>query len=271
MSAWSGAPSVGLYRAAVVGAAIDLYCAAFVARRSHELDADPAALIAPGMRGFVRANGERVIRLLVTDDRGYGRLTMEVTAARGEVTVFERASRCDELLRRRSAWKGDRPATAMVLRDVQAVANATLPDGLVLRPVNRLASGAPNAVPLRDAVAVAIASDPGIAEPPDEFARYLMGLPSSVRLFAAVDGAGVARATSGCDVFGEYARVFFVNTDPGWRHRGIGHAMTVGALRAAASSGASRAFLHATDDGASVYMRLGFESAGRLTRYSRAA
>lgn len=259
-----------MYLAAVVDAAIDLYRAAFVARQSHELDADPIAPIAPGMRGFVRPDGERVIRLLVTDDRCYGRLTKEVTAARGEVTVFERASRCDEFLRGRSGWKADRPATAMVLRNIEVVANATLPDGLVLRPVNRLASEAPNAVPLQDAVAVAIASDPGITEPADEFARFLIGLPSSVRLFAAVDDAGVARATSGFDVFGEYARVFFVNTAPGRRHRGIGHAMTVGALRAAASSGARRAFLHATDDGASVYMRIGFEAAGRLTRYSRA-
>lgn len=259
-----------MYLAPVVDAAIDLYCAAFVARQSHELDADAVAAIAPGIRGFVRADGERVIRLLVTDDRGYGRLTTEVGAARGEVHVFEHASRCDELLRGQSGWTAYRAATAMVLRSVRVVANAPLPDGLVLRPVNRLGSEVPNAVPLQAAVAVAIASDPGITEPADEFARFLAGLPASVRLLAAVDDAGVVRATSGCDAFGEHARVFFVNTEPGWRRRGIGRAMSVEALRVAASSGARRAFLHATDDGASVYRRLGFETAGRLTRYSRA-
>lgn len=210
-----------------------------------------------------------MIRLLVNDDLAYGRLATELTAARGEVTIFERASRCDELLRGGSGWKADRPATAMVLRDIQVDAKATLPDGLVLRPVNRLAPESPDAVPLQAAAAVAIASDPGIAGPAGEFARFLMSLPASVRLFAAVDDAGVARATSGCEVFGEYARVFFVNTEPGWRRRGIGHAMTAEALGAAASSGARRAFLHATDDGNSVYTRLGFEAAGRLTRYSR--
>jgi hypothetical protein len=47
--------------------------------------------------------------------------------------------------------------------------------------------------------------------------------------------------------------------------------MRVKALRDAASSGAGRAFFDATGDAASVYMRLGFEVAGRLTRYSRAA
>jgi ribosomal protein S18 acetylase RimI-like enzyme len=194
---------------------------------------------------------------------------MEAADARGEVSAFERASFCNEFLRGQSGWKADRPATAMVLRTVQVGADATLPNGLVLRPVNRLGSGAPNAVPLQEAVAVAVASDPGITEPADEFAGFLMRLPSSVRLFAAVDDTGVARATSGFDVFGEYARVFFVNTEPGWRHRGIGRAMTVEALRAAAFSGARRAVLNATDDGASVYLRIGFEPAGRLTRYTR--
>jgi GNAT superfamily N-acetyltransferase len=241
-----------------------------VARQSHEFDGDPVAPIAPGLHGCVRTDGERVIRLLVTDDRGYGRLRTEATAARGEVSAFEQASCCNEFLRGQSGWKADRPATAMVLRDVQVVADATLPTGLVLRPVKRLCFGAPNAVPLQEAVAVAIASDPGITEPADEFERFLMGLPPSVRLFAAVDDTGVARATSGFDVFGEYARLFFVNTEPGWRHRGIGHAMTVKALQAAASSGARRAVLNATDDAASVYLRIGFEAAGRLTRYSRA-
>ena len=242
----------------MVDPALDLYCAAFAARQSHEVGVGQVTPIGPGVR-----------RLLVTDDDGYDRLTTELAAALCEVTVFEQASRCDELMRG-SGWNADRPATAMVLRNVQVAANATLPAGLVLRPVAGLTSDVPDAVPLRDAVAVAIASDPGITEPPDEFARFLMRLPASVRLFAAVDDAGVVRATAGCEVFGEYARVFFVNTEPACRRRGIGRAMTVAALHAAASAGAARAVLHATDDAVSVYARLGFEGAGRLTRYSRA-
>ena len=78
----------------------------------------------------------------------------------------------------------------------------------------------------------------------------------------------VAHATSACHLVGEYAQIFFVNTEPAWRRRGIGQAMTLEAVRAAASSGVRRAFLHATDDGASVYDRLGFERVGLLTRYS---
>ncbi len=158
----------------------------------------------------------------------------------------------------------------MVLRDIQAVTGTALPDGLEFRAVDLVGSGAQDAVPLKDAVAAAIASDPGITDSAERMAGYLSGLPSSVRLFAAVDEIGVARATSACHVFGEYAQVFFVSTEPTWRRRGIGGAMIRGALRSAASLGARRAFLHSTADGASLYESLGFEPAGLLTRYSYA-
>jgi ribosomal protein S18 acetylase RimI-like enzyme len=248
---------------------VDLYSAAFVARLGHEVDRGWRSVAAPGIRGVVCTDEERMIRLLVTDDRGYDTLATEVVAARsGVAIVFERASRCHTFLRGQSGWRADRPSTAMVLGNVDVVPVTTLPGGLVLRPVNRLASEAPDGVPLEDAVAVAIASDPGITDPADEFAGFLRRLPSAVRLFAAVDDGGVVHATSGCEVFGEYARILFVNTEPGRRRRGIGQAMTAEALRAAAALGARRAVLHATVDGTSVYTRLGFEAAGRLTRYS---
>jgi ribosomal protein S18 acetylase RimI-like enzyme len=221
------------------------------------------------MRGVVLLGEERAIRLLVTDDRGYDGLVREVVGAReGVVVVFDRARRCRDFLLSRPGWCRDRPVTAMVLADVHAVPAATLPGGLVLRSVRRLVAESPKAVRLEDAVAVAIASDAGITETPTEFARFLRGLPPSVRLFAAVDDAGVVRATSGFELVGEYARIFFVNTEPSWRRRGIGRAMTLEALRSAGSSGARRAFLHATDDGASVYRQIGFDVAGRLTRHS---
>ncbi|MGH3025408.1 MAG: hypothetical protein ACRDLR_03080, partial [Gaiellaceae bacterium] len=208
--------------------ALDLYGAAFVAASGFEPRDHPAPRIEPGLHGVAGAREGRVIRLLVTDDRGYRQLVPQVEAARqGAVTVFDRAPRSDRFLRGLSGWRADRPAVAMVLRDIHAVPAVTLPDDLVLRPVHRLASDVPDAVPLEAAVAVAIASDPGITVPADVFARFLSGLSSSVRLFAAVDDGGVVRATSGCEVFGEYARVFFVNTEPAWRRRGIGRSMTL--------------------------------------------
>ena len=253
-----------MYLPTVVEAAIDIYCDAFVARHRHELDSDPVVRIAPGVRGVAH------IRLLVTDDSGYGRLVAEVASAQpGVVFVFDRALRCNCFLHDQPGWNAEGTETAMVLRDIQTVTGIALPEGLDLRPVDRVGAGAPDAVPLKAAVAAAIASDPAITDA-DHIARYLSGLPSSVRLFAAVDETGAARATSACHVFGEYAQVFFVSTEPAWRRRGIGGAMTAGALRGAASLGARRAFLHSTADGASLYKRLGFEPAGLLTRYSYA-
>jgi len=63
------------------------------------------------------------------------------------------------------------------------------------------------------------------------------------------------------------ASVFFVNTDPGWRRRGIGQEMTAAALRAARQSGARRASLDASDAGRSIYSRLGFEAVSPAVRF----
>jgi len=249
----------------VVEAAIDIYCDAFVEPNRHELDSDPVVEIASGIRGVAHT------RLLVADDSGYGRLVTEVACPRpGVVFVLDRASRCDRFLHDQPGWTAHATELAMVLRDIRAVTGTALPDGLDLRCVDRVGSGAPDAVPLKDAVDAAIASDPGITDSADRVAAYLSGLPPSVRLFAAVDETGIVRATSACHVFGEYTQVFFVSTEPDWRRRGIGSAMTAGALRGAASLGARSALLHSTADGASLYKRLGFEALGMLTRYSYA-
>lgn len=242
---------------------MDLYCDAFVAPNRHELDREHV-VVAPGIRGVAH------VRLLVIDDSGYDRLVAEVASAEpGVVLVFDRAPRCHALLRDRTGWSAHGTQTAMVLRDLHALADAALPDGLDLRAVDRAGTGAPDAVTLEDAAAAAKRSDLGITDSADEVAAFLSGLPPSVRLFAAVDEAGVARATSACHVFGEYTQVFFVSTEPSWRRRGIGTAMTAAALRGAASLGARRALLHSTAEGASVYRRLGFEPVGLLTRYAR--
>jgi hypothetical protein len=251
----------------VVGTALDLYGAAFVARYRRKPESDPVPLDEPGMRGVVSTDEERVIHLLMLDDRSFGRLATEVADARhGVAYVFDTAPRSDAFMRGQSGWKADRPSTAMVLRDLHALPAAALPGGLALRPVSRLAGE--TGVPLEAAAAVVVASDPGVTEQAAEFAEFLRALPTSVRLFSAVDERGVPRATSGCDLIGEYARILLVDTEPGWRRRGAGYAMTVEALRAAAASGARRAVLDATDGAVSVYLRLGFEPVGRLTRYA---
>ena len=142
-----------------------------------------------------------------------------------------------------------------------------LPAGLTLRPVRRSAGERPDGVPLEDAVAAVLRANPTMDDPAETFAAYLRSLPSSVRLLCAVDREGVVRATSGSSPFGAEARVFFVNTDPDWRRRGIGQGMTAAALLAARRSGARRACLDASDAGRSIYSRLGFETVSQTVRF----
>lgn len=222
----------------------------------------------PGVCGLLPTADNPLARLLVTDDRAHdvvARLLPE--AHRGMIRVFAAAVNCAELLEACAAWKGE-PATAMVCRDLGAVPALTLPDELTLRTVRRLADDAPDGVPLEKAVAAAKLADPRIADPPSGFADYLRSLPSAVRLLAAVDAAGVVRATSGFGGFGTEASVMFVNTDPNWRCRGIGQAMTAAALRAAHGLGAQHAGLDATGAGHSIYSRLGFEAVSQIARFS---
>lgn len=260
-----GCDAIAQYPPTVVADALDTYCNAWVARGRHELVSEPTVLNAPGVRGVA------VIRLLVSDDSGYDRLVEEVVGPwRSVVFVFDRAPRSSEFMRGQPGWNSSEQQMAMVLNDIDAVTGATLPDGLSVRPVDRPSFLAPDGVSVTDAATVAIASDLTIPDGADDVAAFLSGLPPSVRVFAAVDEEGVAHATAACHVFGEYAQVFFVNTEPAWRRRGIGQAMTVAALRAAASLGARQALLHATDFGISVYQLIGFDPVGLLTRYSRA-
>ena len=184
------------------------------------------------------------------------------------ITVCAAASRCAKLIDGHPAWRSG-TATTMVCPDLHAVPSVSLPGELTLRPVRRLAEDAHNGVPLTQAIAAAGRADPGITDP-DALADHLRALPAAFGLFAAVDGAGVVRATSGSGTFGTTASVIFVNTDPDWRGRGIARAMTATALRAAEQSGARHAGLDASDAAVPIYLRLGFQAATPLRRFRRA-
>jgi ribosomal protein S18 acetylase RimI-like enzyme len=125
-------------------------------------------------------------------------------------------------------------------------------------------------VPLTDAVAVAGRADPQIIDSL-ALAEHLRSLPRAFGLWAAVDGAGVVRATSGSAAFGATASVIFLNTDPGWRRLGIARAMTAVAVRAAEQAGARHATLDASDAGRALYRRLGFETVTLIRRYRPSA
>ena len=257
------------YPARVPTAAIDVYIAAFVARCEPMRRSGRAMIDRPGVRGLLASSDDPRIRLLVTDDRAYDVLSALLADARaGMVNVVARAARCTELVDADPAFKPNQ-AMAMICRDLRTVPALALPSGLTLRPVRRLAGDAADGVALQDAVTSAMLGDGAIDDPPAVFARYLRALPSAMRLFVAVDGDGVVRATSGSGAFGAEASVIFVNTQPDWRGRGIGQAMTVAALRAAQEHGARRACLDASAAGLSIYRRLGFETVSSTTRFFR--
>lgn len=249
----------------------DVYIAAFIARCDARRHPAQPAVDQPGLHGLLACAQAPVTRLLVTDDRAQDALAALLPDARaGMIDVFAAAARCTELAGGDPAWKPE-ALTAMSCGDLRTVPATPLPAGLGLRTVRRRTTGddAPDAVALEDAVATAIRAAPEIAETPAALAAYLRSLPAGFSLFAAVDGGGAVRATSGAGAFGPEATLIFVNTEHGWRGRGIGGAMTATALRAARAAGARRASLDASSAGLSLYLRLGFELVGPVTRFSR--
>jgi GNAT superfamily N-acetyltransferase len=206
---------------------------------------------------------------LLLDDRAFDVLAAALPlASAGTIRVHEAAGRCAELLRRDRTWT-PKAVTAMVCRDLPSVANLSVPAGLTLRPVCRVPADPSDGVPLTDALAAAGRAAPAGELSTAALARYLRSLPEGTRLLAAVDDEGVVGGTSGARTFGAEAYVFFVNTDPGWRRRGVALSMTAAALRFAAKSGATRACLDASGPGVPLYRRLGFTAAAQLTQFSR--
>lgn len=238
---------------------------AFIARHTTP---GRAVLERPGMCGANPSDSVSPVRLLITDDRARDELADLLPAVRtGRIDVFAEATSCLELIHRELGWRS-KASTAMACLDLRATPKLTLTDELTLRPVRRWADDhAADGVPLEAAVAVAVSADPTIDEPPAVFAAYLQSLPPTFRLFAAVDGDGAARATSGVGAFGSQATVLFVNTHPSWRLRGTGRAMTAIALHAARAAGAEQACLNASEAGMSIYRRLGFETVAQTTRF----
>lgn len=244
--------------------AIEEYIAGFEARCQVVRRPGQTVVDEPGVRGLLPCAADAYARLLVTDDRAHTALAAllpELPA--GLVNVLDSAPRCGELVREFGAWSPGR-ATAMVCRDLNGLPAAALTDALTVRSVNRSSDPAAPGVPLERAVP--------LAAPPSEsgLTRFLRNLSPEFRLFAALDEGGAVRATSGSAVFADHATVLFVNTDPGWRRRGIGEAMTALALRDARSRGATRASLDSSTVGLSIYRRLGFEPIDGTTHFFRA-
>jgi GNAT superfamily N-acetyltransferase len=253
--------------AAVPDTSVDLYVAAFRARCDAWRRPGRPEVDEPGLHGLLPGAEDSLARMLITDDRAYDVLEALLPSIKAAIiTAFASATRCVDLIAGHLAGRITTP-TAMVCRDLRTVPVVPLPDDLSLRPVRRRPGDAPDGVPLREAAATAMRADPDMGGDLDAFADYLRSLPPAFRLLAAVDWSGTARATAGSGAFGSYGSVIFVDTDPRWRSRGVGTAMTSAALHAAREAGATRACLDASDAGVSIYRRLGFEAVGPVTRF----
>jgi hypothetical protein len=249
--------------------ALDAYVAAFVARCATTEGPGTRRVDGHGIHGLVPVDGESPTDLLVLDDRAFDMLaTVLPLALGGTVRVHDAAGHCGEFMRRDRRWT-PKPATAMVCSDLRAVPELPLPSGLTLRPVCRVAEDPTDGVPLTDAVAAVRRATPAGEVSTAALAAYLRSLPGNPQLFAAVDEDGTVRGTSGSRTFISDAYVFFVNTDPGWRRRGLGLSMTAAALRSAVRSGATQASLDASGPGIPLYTRLGFTAVAQITQFSR--
>jgi len=221
----------------------------------------------PGIHGLIGLSSEALDgRVLVGDDRAEELLARRLSDLRARVVyVFDDAEATCDLMSRVGGFRRT-PCTAMVCTDLTAIADLPLPAGLVRRPVGT----GPEAVALAAAAAAALRSDPDMAPASDldGFVGYLRSIPNATYL-AAVDEASVVRATAASASWGATAGVFFVNTDLAWRGHGVGTAMTAAPLRVASALGATRACLDASELGLSIYLRLGFESAGAISQFVR--
>lgn len=203
-------------------------------------------------------------RLLVTSDDAIQTL-MEIGDPWGfYLEADASANRCVDHLVGLGRY-GTSAATAMV-RDLAGLGIPPLDS--TLRLMSATPGGTDGTVPLIAAVEANLRSDPIEDLTPAAFTSYLGSIPGGAFL-VAVDSAGTVRATAGSTVFENAARVFFVSTDPEWRGRGIGTAMTAAALSHATDRGATHACLAASAAGRPIYERLGFEPVGELMLFER--
>ncbi len=114
--------------------------------------------------------------------------------------------------------------------------------------------------------------------PPERFviryyvlaAEALLAPESPIWLYNGyLDGRAVA--TSEMTIGGGVVGLYNVSTDPDYRRRGIGSAITMKPLLDARDAGFTTAILQAEPDGIGVYRRLGFEVFGEVTEFKPAA
>ena len=231
-----------------------LYEDSFRSSVEHAVDTGLEVVDAPGIIGRAGTPTKPDGRFLITDDRAFTTLQDLGDPHARVVNVLPEASRCLAHMVALGSYPRE-DATAMVLGDLTAAPDIPLDATLSIRQAVEDAGA--SEVPLVQVAEAALCFDPYDEAPASEsFAAYLNSIPNAT-LLAAIDRDGAVHATAGSAVFGGDARAFFVSTDPAWRGRGVGTAMTAAALRAALQRGAKRACLESSGVGRGIYERLG--------------
>src|SRR4051794_398638 len=249
--------------------AVDDFARGFRARVAAMRQPGQELLDLPGIVALLGTSAEALDgRVLVTGDDAATVLRDRLADLSARVVnVFAAAQTSHRLLSETGDYRSS-ACTAMVHGDLARIPETELAEGLRLQPV-ALTTGSAG-VPIEDAAAAALRSDPtaGPLDHLDGFVAYLRAAPNA-RYLAAVDRDGAVRATAATGIFDGTASVFFVNTDPGWRGRGVGTAMTAAALRVAAEAGGRQAYLDSSALGLSIYLRLGFVPVSPATLFVR--
>lgn len=248
---------------------MDVYVAGFLARCDAFRRPGQSLVDRPGVHGVISPDDPSSNRWLIDDDRAIDELP-ELLGHRpgGMLTVLATAPGVVDMLHGRGVPRG-RPATAMITRDLSRTSTTALPLDLTVRAVRRTEDDPATDVPLMDAVVLTVRADPDDESlTTDALSAFLRGLPPTVRLIAAVDREGAVVGTAGVGVYGRYAHIILVNTEPDRRGEGVGRAMTGLALADARERGATAAYLDASDDGRRLYDGMGFETAAALTRFT---
>lgn len=243
-----------------------LYEAAFRSSVEHGVDTGRDVLDSPGIVGRPGTPADPDGRFLITNDRAFATLQDLGDPHARVVNVLPEATNCLAHMGALGRYPRE-DATAMVLAELATVPHVPLDAALSIRHAAQDAGAGD--VPLVQAAEAGLLFDPYDDDAPsvDNFAAYLGSIPNAT-LLTAVDREGVVHATAGSAAFGEDARAFFVSTDPTWRGRGVGTAMTAAALHAAARRGARRACLESSGAGRGIYTRLGFETAGPIVMFT---
>jgi predicted GNAT family acetyltransferase len=207
--------------------------------------------------------GTRVLDIYGDEALDFLRSIDRATLATGSLHIRGDAPHVTAYLSSLGIFKQERQ-TGMICTDLAGVPRPPLPDSLRL---SRVQVGDINdQLPTTAAFAAAIEAEDG--PPPGSMLPAVLRMAARpVQLFAAVDREGSIQATSAAAASGTTGMLWGIGTMHDWRGQGVGAAMTAVAVHGAADLGATTLLLDATDQGESIYRRLGFTAYGATVEW----